>query len=111
MDGGQKCDQGTCLTAERKQGVEIGRLCLDGNKDTWAALASIAETGYIEDMRICNHGDRTMLRGVNQEDIRKLWEASFYVNFGFGADGFQGGKMDNAEGGWQLMMQFMGRDI
>ena len=91
----------------------IGTLILDDNRDTWAALARIADTGYILELGISTAVGGTWLRGVSQEDIRKLWEASHHVAFDLGhwSQLYRGGKLNNSEGHWQLMMQFLGRDV
>ena len=84
----------------------IGTLILDDNKDTWA-WARIADTGCILEL-----GNSTAA-AVSQEDIRKLWEASHHVAFDLGhwSELYRGGKLNNSEGHWQLMMQFLGRDV
>ena len=91
---------------------KIGELILDGNKDTWAALASIAATGHIFtlELEIFSSDDATWLGGVNQEDIRKVWEATYELVFSEG-DTFHGGRLNNTEADWQRMMQFLGRDL
>ena len=91
----------------------IGTLILDDNRDTWAALARIADTGYILELGISTAVGGTWLRGVSQEDIRNLWEASHHVaiDVGLWSELYRGGKLNNSEGHWQLMMQFLGRDV
>ena len=91
---------------------KIGELILDGNKDTWAALASIAATGHIFtlELEIFSSDEATWLGGVNQEDIRKVWEATYELVFPEG-DAFHGGRLNNSEPDWQRMMHFLGRDF
>ena len=88
----------------------IGDLRLDGNKDTWAALASTAATGHIFTLRIFSDDGATWLGEVNQEDIRKVWEATYDLVFEGGV-AFHGGRLNNTEADWQRMMQFLGRDL
>jgi len=92
----------------------IGALDLDENKDTWASLASIAATGHIFVLRIyssrSSDDEATMLEEVNQENIRKVWEATYDLVFG-GGEAFHGGRLNNTEADWQGMMHFLGRDL
>ena len=88
----------------------IGDLDLDGNKDTWAALASIAATGHIFVLRIFFEYRATWLGEVKQEDIRKVWEATYDMIFAGGV-AFHGGRLNNTEADWQGMMQFLGRHL
>ena len=83
---------------------------LDGNKDTWAALASTAATGHIFTLRIFSDDGATWLGEVNQEDISKVWEATYDLVFECG-EAFHGGRLNNTEADWQAMMQFLGRDL
>ena len=91
----------------------ITDLDLDENKDTWAALASIAATGHIFVLRIYSFSGAAMraaMGEVNQEDIRKVWEATYDLVFECG-EAFHGGRLNNTEADWQAMMQFLGRDL
>ena len=88
----------------------IGDLRLDGNKDTWAALASTAATRHIFTLRIFSDDGATWLGEVNQEDISKVWEATYDLVFEGGV-AFHGGRLNNTEADWQAMMQFLGRDL
>ena len=95
----------TLLKANSKE-WSIGRLILDDNKETWAALASIAATGHIFVLE--TRFGATWLEEVNQEDMRKVWEGTYDLVFNEGVP-FHGGRLNNTEGDWQRLMQFLGR--
>jgi len=67
----------TLMKGSRKWRVEW--LFIEDNKDIWATLASIANTGSVNKL-VCNVGHR-WLNDVDLADVRKLWEISRRVQF------------------------------
>ena len=94
----------------------IGRLILESEKDVWTALANVAHTGSIFILHIwSSDGGWAWLRDVNQEDVRKVWEATYDLGiemgredmFHFEMEWFHGGRLNNTGGDWQRMVKFL----
>ena len=95
----------------------IGRLILESEKGVWTALANVAHTGSIFILHIWSSDTDggAWLRDVNQEDVRKVWEATYDLGiemgredmFHFEMEWFHGGRLNNTEGDWQRMVKFL----
>ena len=82
----------------------VSTLSINDNKDNWASLARIASNGHILFLVI----DADSLEEVEEEDLRKVWEATYDLKFEYWYQA--GGRLNNTEEDWQRILFFLGRD-
>ena len=84
----------------------VSTLWINDNKDNWASLARIASNGHIFALQVL---EVDTMEEVEEEDLRKVWEATYDLKFE-GGDWYHGGRLNNTEEDWQRILHFLGRD-
>ena len=84
----------------------VSTLWINDNKDNWASLARIASNGHIFALQVL---EVDSMEEVEEEDLRKVWEATYDLTFE-GGDWYHGGRLNNTEEDWQRILLFLGRD-
>ena len=84
----------------------VSTLWIDDYKDNWASLARIASNGHIFVLQVL---EVDSMEEVEEEDLRKVWEATYDLKFE-GGDWYHGGRLNNTEEDWQRILFFLGRD-
>ena len=84
----------------------VSTLWIDDNKDNWASLARIASDGHIFVLQVL---EMDSMEEVEEENLRKVWEATYDLKFE-GGDWYHGGRLNNTEEDWQRILLFLGRD-
>ena len=84
----------------------VSTLRINDNKDNWASLARIASNGHIVVLQVL---EVDSMEEVEEEDLRKVWEATYDLKFE-GGDWYHGGRLNNTEEDWQRILLFLGRD-
>ena len=85
-------------------------LYMDSNKENWAALADIANTGHIDVLVVLSNW---RLGNVKVENLRRVWEISKRVHSLRPFTSFEGGRGTSPEAGWKCMVEYVqdGRKI
>ena len=84
----------------------VSTLWIDDNKDNWASLARIASDGHIFVLQVL---EVDSMEEVEVEDLRKVWEATYDLQFQ-GGNWYHGGRQAGMEEDWQRTLHFLGRD-
>ena len=84
----------------------VSTLWINDNKDNWASLARIASNGHIFALQVL---EVDSMEEVEEEDLRKVWEATHDLKFE-GGDWYHGGRQAGMEEDWQRILLFLGRD-
>ena len=87
------CKEWTCRT-----------LYINSEKENWADLAEIANTGHIDALVILSN---RQLGEVKVEHLRRVWQISQRVHSLRPFTSFQGGKGVSPEAGWKSMVEYV----
>ena len=79
-------------------------LYMDSEKENWAHLAEIANTGHIDVLVILSN---RQLGEVKVENLRRVWQVSQKVHSLRPFTSFEGGRGVSPEAGWKSMVEYV----